>query len=71
MARDPVGQDVLPYAPADRKSDEGVDLRRDGKPMIKSLCRRVTTQHDQVNGPTSGARLICDMAGRGDRLESL
>jgi hypothetical protein len=39
--------------------------------MIKSLCRRVTTQHDQVNGPTSGARLICDLAGRGDRLESL
>jgi hypothetical protein len=39
--------------------------------MIKSRCRRVTTQHDQVNRPTSGARLICDMAGRGDRLESL
>jgi hypothetical protein len=39
--------------------------------MIKSLCRRIATQHDQVSGPTSGARLICDMAGSGDRLESL
>ena len=71
MAGEPLGHHVLPYAPADRKSDEGVDLRRHGEPMIKSLYRRVATQHDQVSGPAIRPSLICDQAGSVDRLESL
>jgi hypothetical protein len=39
--------------------------------MIKSLCRRVATQHDQVSGPAIRPSLICDQAGSVDRLESL
>jgi hypothetical protein len=39
--------------------------------MIKSLCRRVATQHDQVSGPAICPSLICHQAGSVDRLESL